>query len=339
MRTAAEAATIMADLNEFQGLVGEFQMSTTTYGAVVRHPDTTIVINKSTLRQRTAELLSREIGFIDNPIFRQMEASQAVEPRLPLNAIATLPSHVVKEMPAHITRMCEAPLLTPAEETRLFTWMNYYRYRANALRTTLSIERPSATKLKKIEDWIARADLIRNHIVRANTRLVISIVKPLADERNPFDELLSEGTVCLMRVVDKFNFERGFRFSTYATSAVRRELWRLVQRNHRDRQRYATGNEQLDAHAGKDLGNPMDEATWRRIGRKLNRILAQLDDREAFIVQERFGLGTGGRKRTFQSLGDELGVCKERVRQLEIRAMKKLEEFARDASLHLLVSE
>ena len=315
-------------------------MSTTTCGELVWRPNTTTLIGeKATLRQRTEKLLSREIGFIDNPVFRQMEASQAVEPCLPLKAIATLPTRIVREMPAHLTRMCEAPLLTPTEEKNLFTWMNYDRFRANALRATLSVDRPSAVKLKKIEDWIARADSIRNHIVHANTRLVISIVKTLADERNRFDELLSEGTVCLMRVVDKFNIERGFRFSTYATSAIRRELWRLVQRNHRDRQRYATGNEELNTRPGRNLGDRIDEATWRRIDRNLNGILSQLDEREAFIVKQRYGLTTDGRKRTFQSLGDELGVCKERVRQLEIRAMKKLEELARGASLHLLVGE
>ena len=289
------------------------------------------------LRERTEQTLRIELAFIDNPGFREMEQSGAKEPDLPLGAVCDLPRHVTRDMPAHLLRMCEVPLLTPTQERDLFQWMNYYKYRANALRSSLNLKRPSETKLRKIEAWIDRSNAIRNHILRSNTRLVISIVKQLADEKNPFDELLSEGITCLVRVVDKFDFDRGFRFSTYATRAVRREVWRMVQKHHRDRQRYSTGtSDHMETCEGKDLADRISEATWKGLSRKLNHILDTLDEREQFIVRERFGMNGSEGKRTFQSLGDELGVCKERVRQLEIRAMKKLRGMAQEAGLHLL---
>ncbi|MEM7316582.1 MAG: sigma-70 family RNA polymerase sigma factor, partial [Planctomycetota bacterium] len=281
------------------------------------------------LRQRTEQTLRIELGFIDNPGFREMELNKAEEPNLPLGAVCDLPKHVIRDMPAHLLRLCEVPLLTPAEERDLFQWMNYYKYRANALRSSLNLKRPSEAKLRKIEGWIDRSNAIRNHILRSNTRLVISIVKQLADEKNPFDELLSEGITCLVRVVDKFDFDRGFRFSTYATRAVRREVWRLVQKHHKNRQRFNTGtSEHMESVEGKELADRISESTWKGLTRKLNTILDSLDERERFIVRERFGMNGNDGKRTFQSLGDELGVCKERVRQLEIRAMKKLREMA-----------
>ena len=107
-----------------------------------------------------------------------------------------------------------------------------------------------------------------------------------------------------------------------------------MQRNHRDRERYATGIvETFDAEERREPDEAqISERTWKSLTRKLNRILAVLDERDQFIVRSRFGM-TGEKPRTFQSLGDELGVCKERVRQLEIRALKNLYAEAKQTGL------
>ncbi len=123
----------------------------------------------------------------------------------------------------------------------MFCRMNYLKYRANLLRVTLNAQRPSEPKLLRIERLLREATRLRNEIVHANVRLVVSIVKQFADERNSFDDLLSEGINCLIKAVDKFDFDRGFRFSTYATRAVRREVFRLVQKQYRERVRFTTG--------------------------------------------------------------------------------------------------
>ena len=289
------------------------------------------------LKLRAQQLVDADFGFIDNPEFAQMKRGRLCEPHLPLDRIPELPSHVARDMPGHLARLCEIPLLTPGQESDLFRWMNYYKYLASQTQSTLNPKRPSRKKIEDIERWMERATRIRNHIVRSNTRLVISIVKKVADEKNPFDDLLSEGIACLIRVVDKFDFARGYRVSTYATRAVQREVWRLIQRNHRDRNRWTTGvSESFDYSEGRELGDRIDELTWKRLTRGMGEILDQLDDREAFIVRERFGMNAAGKKRTFQSLGEELGVCKERVRQLEIRAMQKLHSAARELGMHRL---
>ena len=213
------------------------------------------------LQQRTERLLSHEIPFIPNPVFRELDTDPAWLDELirPANSPESdpldQPSRGRTRMPAHLERLCSAPLLSPEQERDLFCRMNYLKYRANLLRVTLNAQRPSERKLARIEYLLREGIRVRNEIVHANIRLVVSIVKQFADERNSFDDLLSEGINCLIKAVDKFDFDRGFRFSTYATRAVRREVFRLVQKQYRDRVRFTTGasevlSEQLDVEPG-----------------------------------------------------------------------------------------
>jgi RNA polymerase primary sigma factor len=237
-------------------------------------------------------------------------------------------------MPAHLERLCSAPLLTPEEERELFCQMNYLKYRANAIRSTLRREKADESKVTEIELLLSRATRVRNRIIHANVRLVMSIVKQFADDRNRFDDLLSEGISCLIKAVDKFDFDRGFRFSTYATRAVRREVFRLVQRHHRDRTRFATGAQELLSQQVNRGSMPEGvEMTWQRVDESICQMLRELDDREKFIVEARYGFDNIGEKPTFQRLGQLLGVSKERVRQIEQRALSKLRNMAQSLRL------
>ena len=225
--------------------------------------------------------------------------------------------------------LCSAKLLTPTEERQLFCSMNYFKYRANAIRATVRVRRPSTAKLNQIEHLLTLATEIRNRIVTANTRLVVSIVKPLVNEKNSFDDLFSEGTTCLIKTIDKFDFGRGFRFSTYATLAVRREVYRWVQRSHRTRYRFMTdASEVLRQQVSSD--QPVEESgpSWAQTNRCVRRLMKELSEREQFIIQARYGFMDLGQKPTFAKLGEMLGVSKERVRQLELRAMGKLRDRA-----------
>jgi RNA polymerase sigma factor (sigma-70 family) len=207
--------------------------------------------------------------------------------------------------------------------------MNYLRYRANSLRAALQVERVTPCQLDEIERLLGQATALRNRIVHANIRLVVSIVKQMADSGNCFDELLSEGISCLIKAVDKFDFDRGFRFSTYATRAVRREVFRLVQRQYRQRRLHATGSQELLGQQVNRATEPEGiEMSWRHLDESVERLLSGLDEREKFIVGARYGFEDLGEKPTFQRLGELLGVSKERVRQIEQRALAKLRGLA-----------
>lgn len=285
------------------------------------------------LKQRTQERLTQEIAFIPSPAFRELDCDRgwkdAIKKSFASDGYDTAPLDVKVRMPAHLERLCSAPLLSPTDERELFCRMNYLKYRANALRSSLNVARPSQKKLSDIDVHLEAANRVRNQIIHSNVRLVISIVKQFADDRNPFDDLLSEGISCLIKAVEKFDADRGFRFSTYATRAVRREVFRLVQRHHRDRTRFATGTSEVLQREMNTEDMPIKpERTWHQIDRSIQKMLAVLDQREQFIVGARYGFEDIGEKPTFQRLGELLGVSKERVRQLEQRALNKLRDVA-----------
>ena len=159
-------------------------------------------------------------------------------------------------------------------------------------------------------------------------------MKKFADQLNPFDDLLSEGIACLMNAVEKFDFDRGFRFSTYATMAVRRDVFRSITRSHRDKTRFATGaSEILDQQLNDETPEERTESGLRKIDSSIVQMLSHLDDREQFIVKARYGFIDIGMKPTYSKLGEKLGISKERVRQLQLRAMNKLRDSIHDLQL------
>jgi RNA polymerase primary sigma factor len=237
------------------------------------------------------------------------------------------------DMPAHLARLCESQLLSAAEERELFRRMNYLKFRANTLRATIDPEKVDVEKLELAEGLLAEATEIRNQIVQANTRLVMSIVKKFVTPQYSFDDMLSEGIETLLGAVEKFDYDRGFRFSTYAYRSVARSAYRTIKNRQKDQSRFTTsGDEVLDV---SDEGNAglFNEHTWESFRGVIGKLLGQLDRREQFIIRGRYTLGDEQKKRTFQSLANELGVSKERARQLEQRAMKKLRSMATELRL------
>lgn len=283
------------------------------------------------------ELSQHESDFIPNETFKKRSSYEEIlSPKALQNSSQVSPStwKQIREMPAHLARMCETSLLKPEEEKALFRRMNFAKFRAEQLRRKMNPDAPIAEVVEEVSGLLRQADADRDRIVRANLRLVVSIAKKFADTRNTFDDLLSEGITSLLRAVEKFDFDRGFRFSTYATQAVRRTLCRLVQQNHRDRNRFVTSEASLFEETPEEATEgTMTESRWHELKRALVKMLGRLDPRERDIIRRRFGLDKSEEVQTLQSLAGELGVCKERVRQLEMRAMSKLRTMAEEIRL------
>ena len=123
-------------------------------------------------------------------------------------------------VPPYLAALYEVPLLTRPQERHLFRKMNYLKYRATRLRRTLDPLHPAPALLDDIETSYAQAVEIRSQIVRANLRLVVALAKRRAGPKVGFFELVSDGNMTLFRAVAKFDYARGFRFSTYATWAI-----------------------------------------------------------------------------------------------------------------------
>lgn len=290
----------------------------------------------SQLRERAGRLLRTEIDFIGNKSFCGVERD--LEPTR-FETVAEAPEGLLpRNLPGHLARLCEAAVLSPEEERDLFRRMNYLKYRANVLRAHLDPLNPDPSTVYQAERMLAGAMATRDRIIKANMRLAISVVKKFVNPQNSFDELLSDGIFSLMQAVDKFDYDRGFRFSTYAYRAIARNAYRTVTRRQKESIRFATDVVDGGIEEADDRSSPsMDVQTWTRLRGALSEIMERLDRREQLIIRCRYALGAHRKVKTFQAIAEKLGVSKERVRQLEQRAMSKLRSMASELSMDELV--
>ena len=252
---------------------------------------------------------------------------------------ASLDENLPQNLPGHLARLCECRRLAPLEEQRLFRSMNFLKFRANKERLRLEEEKqPAPELLAAIEEDLQNAERVRNHIIRANTRLVFSVIRKFVNPQHSFDDLLSDGIFTLIRAVDKFDTDRGFRFSTYAYRAITSNTCRKIANRQKELSRQSTSASQLiDESLESPAPAGMNEQTWTQLNDVLTQLIRRLDRREQLILRSRHALGSHRTTHTFQDLANRLGISKERVRQLEHRAVEKLRSWAAEQSVQELV--
>ncbi|MFN8855704.1 MAG: sigma-70 family RNA polymerase sigma factor, partial [Planctomycetaceae bacterium] len=221
------------------------------------------------------------------------------------------------------------PLLTADEEKALFRLMNLFKYRANVLRADICPDSPSVSVVQEVERLLALAGRVRERIVRANLRLVVSIARRFANDLCTFDDLVSDGNVALLNAVEKFDYGRGFRFSTYATHAVQRDFFRIIRKRRNESSRCTLGISEMLANSPDDA-DPVSVETdkIRQVTQVRELMTQQLSEREQLVVALRFGLQPGSEPATLQVVADALQVSKERVRQIELKAIEKMQRGA-----------
>jgi len=291
--------------------------------------------------QRAELLLKTEIDFISNPIFQSPEAGHEIlyesfsDDSNETNDLKKI--NRSQNLPAHIARLCEAGVLSVEEEQNLFRRMNYVKYKANSLRSQIDPDSPDEDEINTIELYLNEAQNIRSYILRCNMRLVVSIIKKCVTPHISFDELLSDGIWSLLKAVDKFDYSRGFRFSTYAYHAISNYAYRKIADRRKANARFTPATHTSALDEAREVREPaMDEQIWQELSALVAKAMDNLDRREQLIVQGRFALGEQQKIRTFQSLADELGISKERVRQLEQRAVAKLRLKAEETDLEMM---
>jgi len=289
------------------------------------------------LRLRAAALVALEIDYIASPDFTSSQTVVEIDGEfgVKIDASEWEPDAKLRKarttISPYLASLFTTRLLPADEERRLFRRMNYAKFKADQLRQDLNPRRAKAALVAQVEALLEEAERIRAVLIRSNLRLVVSIAKKFVDSSNSLHELVSDGNLTLIRAVEKFDYSLGNRFSTYATYAVRRNLFRTVIKRRTERQRCPLADEELlsTAAPGADP-EVLTERHVMALRQRLAGLLDQLNDRERCVVQARFG---HGRAKTFQQLGEELGVCKERVRQIQVRAMEKLRVLAEEAHL------
>jgi RNA polymerase primary sigma factor len=288
----------------------------------------------------------------------------------------------------YLKEMARVPLLTPEEETSLAKRLERGR-RAQRKLERDGYDEEEAARLRRD---VVQGERARDHLIKANTRLVVSIAKKYMGQGVPFSDLIQEGNLGLMKAVEKFDYRRGYKFSTYATWWIRQAITRAladqgrtirvpVHMSDRIRKLHQVSRqleqvwgrkptpEELAEEMGlepskvrwmlrvsrhpvslerpvgeeedSELGNfiededaptPPDAAYHHMLQEKLEDVLATLTPREARILRLRFGL-QNGRSYTLEEVGKKFGLTRERIRQIEGQALRKLRHPRRSRQL------
>jgi RNA polymerase sigma factor (sigma-70 family) len=146
--------------------------------------------------------------------------------------------------------------------------------------------------------------------------------------------MVSDGNMSLIRAIEKFDYTKGNKFSTYATWAIMKNYARSIPAEYTLLDRFRTGNDEVFHASPDDRGNQYEEEFVNsKQHQVIMSILEQLDDRERSIITHRYGLEHGTEPLTLEQVGAKFGVTKERIRQLESRALQKLRKIAHEEKL------
>ncbi len=309
--------------------------------------------------------------------------------------IETIASTIKTDDPVrmYLKEIGQIPLLNQEQEQDYAIKVSNGRYAKEQLDMVKNGELELSEKdQQELKDIMDLAQYSKNKLVEANYRLVVSIAKRYVGRGLLFLDLIQEGNMGLMRAVDKFDYEKGFKFSTYATWWIRQAITRavadqartiripvhmvetinkmiriqrqLIQDLGRDPsveeiaekmgitpekvqniQRIAKEPISLEAHVGEEedssLGDfisdpnaltPHEVMIQDMIKQVLDDVLETLTDREEKVLRLRYGL-YDGKNHTLEEVGREFGVTRERIRQIEAKALRKLRSPSRQNKL------
>jgi len=288
----------------------------------------------------------------------------------------------------YLKERSRVPLLSIQEEIRLATLLE----RGDVAQLRLSKDGHDPEEQTTLEQVVDEGRAAREHLIKANTRLVVSIAKKYMGRGVPFLDLIQEGNLGLMKAVEKFDHTRGYRFSTYATWWIRqtitraiadqgrtirvpvhmsdriRRLYKTARRLEQEQGRRPTPEEIADElemeprkvrwmlkvswrplslekpigeEEDSELGSfieddnsptPTQSAYEHLLKEKMEEVLTTLTPREARILRLRFGL-LDGRSYTLEEVGQKFGLTRERIRQIEGKALRRLRHPRRSRQL------
>jgi RNA polymerase sigma factor (sigma-70 family) len=229
-----------------------------------------------------------------------------------------------KELPPYLRDVYRIPLMTPEQEVDTFRRYNYLKCKAARRLEVLQVDTVTDQDLEAVETLRTQYEALRQRIITSNLRLVVSIARKYANGHLNLFDLISEGNVTLIRAVEKFDYARGFKFSTYAYWAIMRNYARSNSNRRVHEARYVTGQDGL-LHAVADTSEPVESEMDRaHVVSVLKKGMKTLTQRERSVVMLHFGLFGAESPLTLSQIGDMLGISRERVRQIERAALDKL---------------
>jgi len=289
------------------------------------------------LRRKVEELLLQSFAFMDSPIFRRRNIEKElfdfeVEPQLPMTSW-----YQPTRDEAVDVSIAGAPQLMKGQEERLmFLRFNYCKLRLSRLQKLVAKDGLTRERAEQVEEWHRKFEHFREYLVRTNLALVLAMAKRTRLGDVDFAEIVSEGNMALIRAVDKFNVDRGFKFSTYACRAILKAFSRTALKSARHRTRFPV-----------EFEPDMEKSDWqdRRRGAVeddcidelkaiVDRNLADLSSVEETVIRRRFNWQQQEESPlTLEEVGQIIGVTKERVRQIQNKALMKIRGVLEDGVL------
>ena len=223
--------------------------------------------------------------------------------------------------------LCRRSPLSKKGEQYYFCRMNFDKFSAEQIRQKYLLKRTNAIQLDKFERRLNRALVLRNRIVEANLRLVVSVAKRFSASERRVEDLVGDVFVPLIRAVELFDVSRGYRFSTYATRTIQHAIVRSRARWARCHEREIVSN-RFDFESIVDSRANVLQTQRAAAERKtiVAKLLRTLSEREQRFLSERFGLIGYEPEQTFKQIGKRVGLSKERVRVGTQRAIEKLRQ-------------
>jgi RNA polymerase primary sigma factor len=285
---------------------------------------------------RAKRILELPLDYISNPYFGREAAEKVILGPMPEPEVAPKKARLPAGLPPYLASLYEVPLLDRPQEGYLFRKFNYLKFKATKLRNELDPTHARSSLMDEIERLYDQAVAVKNQIVRANLRLVVSIAKRHVGPSDNFFELVSDGNMSLIRAAEKFDYARGNKFSTYASWAIMKNFARTIPDELKRRDRFRTSQAEMFSAAPDARSDQygQESAQSTRVA-QIGRILERLDEREQKIIINRFGLDHSHEPLTLKEVGEEMGVTKERVRQIEARALAKLRQAAQEEKIEV----
>ncbi len=219
-------------------------------------------------------------------------------------------------------------VLTAAQERVIFAQLNYARFRVARTQRKAAREGMTIESARDMLRWHSIAEKIRKQIAETNLALVLAMAKRVRSADLDFGDLISEGNMALLRSVDKFDFGRGFKFSTYGCRAILKAYSRLGIKTQKHRQFFPVEfDPELErADHSNDTRAARENDDIREVKNLFQSDRAGLSDIERTVIFHRYGLDrpVDASQLTLEQVGLILGVTKERVRQIQNKALEKI---------------
>ncbi len=288
------------------------------------------------MRAKAEAILLGNYAFMDSPVFLERGLEHKLfsegEPELPMVAWYQPTRDDVANASANGTPQ----LMSAAEERLMFLRYNFSKLRLTALQKQAAETGLTRELAGQLVDWHHKMEHFREYLTRTNLALVLAMAKRTRLGDIDFAEIVSEGNMALLRAVDKFNIDRGFKFSTYACRAILKAFSRTAQKHSRHRTRFPV---EFEPDLEKsDWGDKKRDAVEEDIADELKQIvdrnLADLSNIEQTVIKQRFNWDQQQETPlTLEQVGRIIGVTKERVRQIQNKALSKIRRLVEDGVL------